>query len=108
MAAGRGDQRGPPEWRRATRHRRLTGKLGPAPDVRDHSDGVVPPSTAGAACTRARRDPEVPAGQRDAVALCLVAEVDTARALGVTEATVRSRIHRARIRLRTMLPEETS
>lgn len=100
------------EWRRTTRHRRLVGKVGPTPDVRDHADSVVA-SLDGRRRVHAvvAAIQKLPAGQRAAVALCLVAEMDTAdaaRALGVTEATVRSRIHRARIRLRSMLPEETS
>lgn len=98
------------EWRRSTRHRRLADRVGPAPDVADHSDAVV------ASLEDRRRVhgvlaaiADLPAGQRDAVALCLVAEVrhaDAARALGISENTLRSRIHRARARLRDLLPEE--
>lgn len=100
------------EWRRSTRHRRLSWRVGPAPDVRDHADSVVA-SLDGRRRVHAvlAAVQKLPAGQRDAVALCLVAELspaEAARALGVTEATVRSRIHRARLRLRTMLPEEPS
>jgi len=45
----------------------------------------------------------LPAGQRDVVALCLIAEVpqaDAAKALGITQVTLRSRLHRARAQLR--------
>jgi RNA polymerase sigma factor (sigma-70 family) len=98
------------EWRRSTRHRRLAGRVGPPPDVADHSDTVVASLddrryvhgllTAIAA---------LPAGQRAAVTLCLVAEVpyaDAACALGIPESTLRSRLRRARARLRDVLPEE--
>jgi RNA polymerase sigma factor (sigma-70 family) len=98
------------EWRRSTRHRRLADRVGPPPDVVDHSDQVV------ASLDDRRRVHDVlaavadlPAGQRAAVALCLVAEVshaDAARALGIPETTLRSRLHRARARLRDVLPEE--
>jgi RNA polymerase sigma factor (sigma-70 family) len=98
------------EWRRTTRHRRLADRVGPPPDVADHSDSVV------ASLDDRRRVygvlaaiDDLPAGQRAAVALCLVAEVshaDAARALGIPETTLRSRIHRARARLRDVLPEE--
>jgi DNA-directed RNA polymerase specialized sigma24 family protein len=52
---------------------------------------------------------DLPAAQRDAVALCLVADVPYAEAsqvLGVPDATLRSRVHRARTTLRSVLPEE--
>lgn len=98
------------EWRRTTRHRRLATRVGPAPDVVDHSDSVV------ASLDGRRRVHQLlaavarlPAAQRAAVELCLVAEIpqaDAARALGVPEATLRSQIHRARARLRTLLPED--
>ncbi len=98
------------DWRRTTRHKRLKLRVGPPPDVSDHADTVV------ASLDDRRRlhqviaaIAELPTGQREAVALCLVAEVshaDAARALGISEVTLRSRIHRARTRLRTLLPEE--
>lgn len=97
-------------WRRAGRQERVAWRVGPPPAVADHADGVV------ASLDGRRRVHEVlaaiqrlPAGQREAVALCLVGELSTAEAaaaLGVTEVTVRSRIHRARQRLRALLPEE--
>lgn len=96
------------EWRRSTRHRRLADRVGPAPDVVDHSDAVI------ASLDDRRRVHRVlaaiadlPATQRDAVAMCLVAEVpraDAARVLDISENTLRSRIHRARVRLRDALP----
>ena len=100
------------QWRRASRQLRVARRVGPPPDVRDHADGVVA-SLEGRRRVHAVLDAiqRLPAGQRDAVALCLVAEVspaEAARVLGVTEATVRSRIHRARQKLRALLPEESS
>lgn len=98
------------EWRRTRRRHRLFRRVGLAPHVVDHSDAVV------ASLDDRRRVHEVlaavaelPAAQRDAVALCLVADVpyaEAAQVLGVPEATLRSRVHRARAALRTALPEE--
>jgi RNA polymerase sigma-70 factor (ECF subfamily) len=92
------------EWRTTNRHERLAHHVGPPPDVRDHADSVV------ASLDDRRRVHAVlaamaalPAGQRDVVALCLIAEVsqaDAAKALGITQVTLRSRLHRARARLR--------
>jgi RNA polymerase sigma-70 factor (ECF subfamily) len=98
------------EWRRATRRRRLSYRLGPAPDVDDHAETVVTSLDDRRKAHRVMAAIEkLPATQRDAVTLCLVAEVsqaDAARVLGIPEATLRSHIHRARARLRTVLPEE--
>jgi RNA polymerase sigma factor (sigma-70 family) len=98
------------EWRRAHRRHRLLRRVGPAPHVVDHSDTVV---TSLDDRRRARQVlaavAELPASQREAVALCLVGEVPYAEAadvLGVPEATLRSRVHRARATLRTVVPEE--
>jgi RNA polymerase sigma-70 factor, ECF subfamily len=98
------------EWRRTHRRHRLLRRVGPAPHVDDHSDGVVE------SLDDRRRVREVlaavaalPAAQRAAVALCLVGDVpyaEAAQVLGVPEATLRSRVHRARATLRTVVPEE--
>jgi len=98
------------EWRRTHRRFRLLRRVGPAPHVVDHSDAVVE------SLDGRRRMHQVlaaiadlPAAQREAVALCLVGEVpyaEAAEVLGVPEATLRSRVHRARATLRTVLPEE--
>lgn len=98
------------EWRRAGRSRRLADRVGPDPDVRDHADEVVA-SLDGRRRVRAVLDAigALPATQREAVALCLIAgesQAAAARALGVPEATLRSRLHRARTALRALLPEE--
>ncbi len=53
---------------------------------------------------------ELPPALREAVGLCLISDLataDAAQALCVTEVTVRSRISRARRRLRTLLGEES-
>jgi RNA polymerase sigma-70 factor (ECF subfamily) len=97
-------------WRRNQRQQRVAWRVGPPPDVHDHADGVVA-SLDGRRRVHAvlAAIQDLPAGQRDAVALCLVGEVSPAEAavaLGVSEATVRSRIHRARLRLRAALGEE--
>ena len=98
------------ERRRSARHQRLSRRLGPAPAVRDHSDSVVANLDDRGRLHRVIAALEsLPAAQREAVELCLVADLpqpDVARALGVPEATLRSRIHRARARLRALLSEE--
>jgi RNA polymerase sigma factor (sigma-70 family) len=98
------------ERRRMHRRYRLFRRVGPEPPAVDHSDAVV------ASLDDRRRVNRVlaaidalPTKQREAVALCLVAEVpyvEAARVLGVSEPTLRSRVHRARTTLRSVLPEE--
>jgi RNA polymerase sigma-70 factor, ECF subfamily len=98
------------EWRRSVRHDRLAHRVGPAPAVRDHSDAVV------ARLDDRRRLHRVlealdglSSAHREVVELCMIAELpqpDAARALGIPEVTLRSRIHRARARLRALLAEE--
>jgi RNA polymerase sigma-70 factor (ECF subfamily) len=98
------------ERRRMQRRHRLFRRVGPDPHAVDHSDAVV------ASLDDRRRVHRVlaaidalPAKQREAVALCLVAEVpyvEAAQVLGVSEPTLRSRVHRARTTLRSVLPEE--
>ena len=98
------------EGRSRARFRRLTHRVGPAPDVADHADSVVTSLDDRRRLYRVLAAiAELPAAQREAVALCMVAELsqaDAAQALGIPEATLRSRIARARARLRTLLPEE--
>lgn len=98
------------ERRRMHRRYRLFRRVGPEPHAVDHSDAVV------ASLDDRRRVHRVlaaidalPTKQREAVALCLVAEVpyvEAARVLGVSEPTLRSRVHRARTTLRNALLEE--
>jgi RNA polymerase sigma factor (sigma-70 family) len=98
------------EWRRSMRHERLAHRVGPAPSVRDHSDAVVTQLD-----DRRRLHlvldalDGLSAEHREVVELCMIAEVpqpDAARVLGIRETTLRSRIHRARARLRALLAEE--
>jgi RNA polymerase sigma factor (sigma-70 family) len=99
------------EQRRSMRHQRLFRRLGAAPVVRDHSDSVAASVDGHRSLHRVLAALErLPAAQREVVELFMIADLaqsDAARALGVPEATVRSRIHRARARLRTLLSEET-
>ena len=98
------------EHRRGRRFQRLALRIGAAPAVRDHSDDVVSSLDDRRRLRRVRDALDhLPAAQRTAVELCLIGEVpqaEAARLLDVPEATLRSRIHRARMRLRTLLPEE--
>jgi RNA polymerase sigma factor (sigma-70 family) len=98
------------EWRRSVRHERLARRVGAAPSVRDHSDAVVAQLD-----DRRRLHLVLDALQglstehREVVELCVIAEVpqpDAARALGIRESTLRSRLRRARTRLRAVLAEE--
>jgi RNA polymerase sigma-70 factor (ECF subfamily) len=98
------------ERRRSTRHERLARRVGAAPDVRDHSDAVVSRlddrRRLHGVLTALDR---LSADHREVVELVMIAEVpqaDAARALGIPEATLRSRVHRARTRLRALLGEE--
>lgn len=96
--------------RRTARDERLAQRVGPARSVRDHSDAVL-----------ARLDDRrrlhrllsaldrLSTAHREVVELCMVAEVphaDAAHALGIPVNTLRTRIHRARAKLRTLLDEE--
>lgn len=97
------------EYRRQGRFRRALSRLPDTSSQPDHADHV-------AADVDARRHAEaiaaavakLPRGEREAVELCLLGELSTAQAaaaLGIAEVSVRSRISRARARLRTMLEE---
>jgi RNA polymerase sigma factor (sigma-70 family) len=98
------------EWRRSARHERLVQRIGSAPVAGDHADAV------GARLDDRRRMrrvlvalAELSAEHRDVVELCVIAEVsqpDAARAFGIRETTLRSRLHRARARLRALIADE--
>lgn len=97
-------------WRSGARQDRAVKRLGPPPDTADHSDAV-----AGSVddTLRLRRVlaavEQLSPALREAVGLCLIGDLstaDAARALGVTEVTVRSRISRARSALRSLLGED--
>ncbi|MBC6448539.1 RNA polymerase sigma factor [Actinokineospora sp. HBU206404] len=97
------------EYRRSTRFLRAVRKVPVEHTAADHADAVVQ------RVDDDRRTREVaeavrslPKAEREAVELCLLGEVSTADAaalLGVAEVSVRSRLSRARARLRTVLEE---
>jgi RNA polymerase sigma factor (sigma-70 family) len=93
--------------RSAGRLLRLTARVGPQPAAADHADDVA-----------GRVDDErrmavvlaelhrLPRGEQEAVALCLwsgLSYPEAAAALGIAEASVRSRVSRARSKLRAAL-----
>jgi RNA polymerase sigma factor (sigma-70 family) len=98
------------EWRRTARHERLARRVGAAPAQGDHSDAVVARLDDRRRLHRVRDAlDDLSEKHREVVELCMIAEVpqpDAARALGIPEATLRSRIHRARAKLRDLLAEE--
>ena len=98
------------EFRSSTRFLRAVRRLPGEHVVADHADAV-----AGRVDDdrRTRRVLEVvrtlPRAERQAVELCLLGELSTADAAavaGVAEVSIRSRLSRARARLRTLLEEE--
>ncbi|MBA8922989.1 RNA polymerase sigma-70 factor (ECF subfamily) [Kutzneria viridogrisea] len=100
------------EFRRVTRLRALLSKLPFDLTHSDHAEGVAEQvdTDRGASRVLAAVD-RLPRAEQEAVRLCLLGEVSTADAaavLGIAEVTVRSRLSRARARLRELLPEETS
>lgn len=100
------------EFRRTGRFRRALGRLpGPAA-VPDHAELVASSVDDSAQLRRVLAVVRaMPTAEREAVELCLLGELSTAEAavvLGVAEVTVRSRISRARARLRASLNEEVS
>ncbi|WP_223198820.1 RNA polymerase sigma factor [Solihabitans fulvus] len=98
------------EFRRLGRFRRVLTRLPRTDTVDDHAEDVA------GAVDDDRRLREVlaavnrlPSAEREAVQLCLLGELstaDAAAALGVAETSVRSRISRARSRLRGMVGQE--
>ncbi|GAA3875038.1 sigma-70 family RNA polymerase sigma factor [Saccharothrix violaceirubra] len=98
------------EFRRVGRFRRAVLRL-PLPDaVPDHAEGVASSVDGGRRLSRVLAVVRtMPKAEREAVELCLLGELSTAAAaevLGIAEVTVRSRISRARSRLRDELTEE--
>jgi RNA polymerase sigma-70 factor, ECF subfamily len=97
------------EWRGANRYRRAVRRMPAATVVADHADDVVhrvDEDARMAEVLAAVRS--LPRAERQAVELCLLGELSTADAaelLGVAEVSVRSRLSRARARLRTKLKE---
>ncbi|MEU4807287.1 RNA polymerase sigma factor [Actinosynnema sp. NPDC023587] len=99
------------EFRRLGRLRRALRRV-PAPDVvPDHADRVISTVDDDRELRRVLAAVRtMPTAEREAVELCLLGELSTAEAaevLGVAEVSVRSRISRARARLRAGRVEET-
>lgn len=97
------------ERRGGVRFLRAVRRVPPAPFAADHADDVAHRVDGDARMARilaAVRS--LPRAERQAVELCLLGELPTADAaelLGVAEVSVRSRISRARAKLRTKLEE---
>jgi RNA polymerase sigma-70 factor (ECF subfamily) len=97
------------ERRGATRFLRALRRVPDASVEADHADDVVHRVDGDARMARilaAVRS--LPRSERQAVELCLLGELSTADAaelLGIAEVSVRSRLSRARAKLRTMLKE---
>lgn len=95
------------EWRSAARWRRLLGRVGaddPVPDPADDVAGRLDDEHRMGEVLAAVRG--LPRAEREAVALCLwsgVSYPEAAAVLGISEAGVRSRVSRARSRLRGRL-----
>ncbi|MCO1578583.1 RNA polymerase sigma factor [Crossiella sp. SN42] len=98
------------EFRRAGRFRRALSRMPHLHVVRDHAEDVADQVDGDRKLRKvlAAVD-ELPRAEREAVQLCLLGELsiaEAAEALGVAEVSVRSRISRARSRLRGLLEEE--
>jgi RNA polymerase sigma factor (sigma-70 family) len=98
------------EWRRTIRQERLVQRIGAAPTASDHADAVVSRLDDRRRLHRVLGALEGLSDEhRDVIELCMIAGVpqpDAARALGIRQATLRTRLHRARTRLRALLAEE--
>lgn len=99
------------EFRRAGRYQRLLRRVPVEDTVRDHADHVIGQVDGDRRPRRVLDEVErLPRSEREAVELCLLGELsiaEAAEALGVAEVSVRSRILRARSRLRTTLEEQS-
>jgi RNA polymerase sigma-70 factor (ECF subfamily) len=99
------------EFRRAGRFQRLLRRVPVEDTVRDHADHVIGQVDGDRRLRRVLDEVErLPRSEREAVELCLLGELsiaEAAEALGVAEVSVRSRISRARSRLRTTLEEQS-
>ena len=84
--------------------------MGSVPAVRDHSDAVVAQLDDRRRLHRLLSALDsLSTAHRQVVELCMIAEVshaDAARALGLSASTLRTRLHRARAKLRDLLDEE--
>jgi RNA polymerase sigma-70 factor (ECF subfamily) len=97
------------EFRRTSRFRRLPRRVPVDDDVRDHADQVATSIDNDRRLREALDAVErLPESEREAVELVLIGELPIAEAaavLGLVDASVRSRISRARSRLRVTLEE---
>ena len=97
------------DHRRRSRFLRLVPKLVSSDESRDHAEELAEQDNTQQRLKKvlAAVD-ELPTAERQAVQLCLVGRMSTADAaelLGITEVSVRSRLSRARTRLRGMTEE---
>ncbi|MCF2527920.1 RNA polymerase sigma factor [Yinghuangia soli] len=92
------------------RYRALVERIPPPPDVPDHADDVAARLDAERRAAALRRSVgRLPRHERDVVELCVWGGLDqqaAAVALGIPLGTVKARMHRARARLGTLVPEE--
>lgn len=102
------------ERRSTARRLRLAGRVPPGADTADHADDVAGRVDDERRMAAVRRElTRLSRGERDVLALCVwsgLSYAEAAAALGVAEASVRSRMSRARAKLRGALaptPEET-
>ncbi|MBV9847618.1 MAG: sigma-70 family RNA polymerase sigma factor [Kutzneria sp.] len=100
------------EFRRLGRLRRLVARLPLADSVGDHADSVADQVDWDRNMSRALAAVDkLPKAEQEAVRLCLLGEVsmaDAAEVLGIAEVSLRSRLSRARARLRGLLTEEVA
>jgi RNA polymerase sigma factor (sigma-70 family) len=94
------------------RHLNALARLPATEPVPDFSDDVIDRLSDAEQVAAARAAfAALPTAEQDVVALCVWSEVsyaDAASALGIPLGTVRSRLSRARVRLRTLMRSETS
>lgn len=99
------------EFRGATRFRRAVRRLPGEQVEADHADAVASQVDHDRRMSRVLRAVhELPKAERQVVELCLLGEVPTADAaalLGIAEPSIRSRLSRARSRLRSLLKERS-
>jgi RNA polymerase sigma-70 factor (ECF subfamily) len=97
------------DHRRRSRFLRLVPKLAVPDETRDHAEEFAEDDHNRQRLTRVLAAVDrLPASEREAVQLCTIGRMstaDAARLLGITEVSVRSRLSRARTRLRAMTEE---
>lgn len=97
------------EFRRTQRWRQVLSRIPVETTTGDHAQQIADAVTSqDRLCEVRAAVDQLPPSEREAVRLCLLDGMSTAEAavlLGVAEVSVRSRISRARGRLRTMFPD---